>query len=33
MSVEEARIEGEARFLRRSDLVHLGLPQALEGFL
>lgn len=33
MSVEEAHIEGLARFIRKSDLFHLDLPQALEGFL
>ncbi|MEU2146086.1 MULTISPECIES: DUF3865 domain-containing protein [Streptomyces albovinaceus subgroup] len=33
MSVEEAHIEGLARFIRQSDLFHLDLPQALEGFL
>ncbi|MFJ4710164.1 DUF3865 domain-containing protein [Streptomyces anulatus] len=33
MSVEEAHIEGLARFLRQSDLFRLDLPQALEGFL
>ncbi|GAB7101865.1 hypothetical protein JCM4814A_01790 [Streptomyces phaeofaciens JCM 4814] len=33
MSVEESHIEGLARFIRQSDLFHLDLPQALEGFL
>jgi hypothetical protein len=33
MSVEEAHIEGLARFVRQSDLFGLDLPQALEGFL
>ncbi|MFJ6140729.1 DUF3865 domain-containing protein [Kitasatospora sp. NPDC092286] len=33
MSVEEAHVEGLARFIRQSDLFGLDLPQALEGFL
>ncbi|MEU9301933.1 DUF3865 domain-containing protein [Streptomyces sp. NPDC048269] len=33
MSVEEAHVEGLARFIRQSDVFHLELPQALEGFL
>ncbi|MGW8762893.1 DUF3865 domain-containing protein [Streptomyces sp. NPDC055815] len=33
MSVEEAHIEGLARFVRQSELFHLDLPQAVEGFL
>ncbi|MEU8544814.1 DUF3865 domain-containing protein [Streptomyces sp. NPDC048717] len=33
LSVEEAHIEGLARFIRQSDLYGLDLPQALEGFL
>ncbi|MFP8903117.1 DUF3865 domain-containing protein [Streptomyces atacamensis] len=33
MSVEEAHIEGLARFIRQSELFRLDLPQALEGFL
>ncbi|MFF6772704.1 DUF3865 domain-containing protein [Streptomyces sp. NPDC012637] len=33
MSVEEAHIEGLARFIRQSELFHLDLPQAVEGFL
>ncbi|MFD5920687.1 DUF3865 domain-containing protein [Kitasatospora sp. NPDC058201] len=33
MSVEQAHIEGLARFIREGDLFHLDLPQTLEGFL
>ena len=33
LSVEAAHIEGLADFLRKSELFHLDLPQALTGFL
>lgn len=33
MSVEAAHIEGLADFLRKSELFHVNLPQALTGFL
>jgi len=33
MSVEAAHIEGLAQFIRKADLFHIDLPQALDGFL
>ncbi|MFF4205630.1 DUF3865 domain-containing protein [Streptomyces sp. NPDC001668] len=33
LSVEAAHIEGLAAFIRKSELFHLDLPQALTGFL
>ncbi|MGV9318257.1 DUF3865 domain-containing protein [Streptomyces sp. NPDC003660] len=33
MSVEAAHIEGLARFIRKSELFHIDLPQALDGWL
>lgn len=33
LSVEAAHIEGLADFLRKSELFHLDLPQALTGFM
>jgi hypothetical protein len=33
LSVEAAHIEGLADFIRKSELFHLDLPQALTGFL
>ncbi|WP_371589215.1 DUF3865 domain-containing protein [Streptomyces virginiae] len=33
MSVEAAHVEGLAYFLRKSELFHLDLPQAITGFL
>lgn len=33
MSVEAAHIEGLARFIKESELFHIDLPQALDGWL
>jgi hypothetical protein len=33
LSVEAAHIEGLARFIKESELFHIDLPQALDGFL
>ncbi|GAB2882052.1 hypothetical protein GCM10027074_57960 [Streptomyces deserti] len=33
LSVEAAHIEGLARFIKESELFHINLPQALDGFL
>ncbi|MFJ5588363.1 DUF3865 domain-containing protein [Streptomyces noursei] len=33
MSVEAAHIEGLARFIKQSELFHINLPQALDGWL
>jgi hypothetical protein len=33
LSVEAAHIEGIARFIRASELFHVDIPQALDGFL
>ncbi|WP_431684126.1 hypothetical protein [Kitasatospora sp. KL5] len=33
LSVEAAHIVGLARFIRKSGIYHLDLPQAVEGFL
>jgi hypothetical protein len=33
LSVEAAHIEGLARFIKESDLFHIDLPQAVDGFL
>ncbi|MER0477266.1 DUF3865 domain-containing protein [Streptomyces sp. Edi2] len=33
LSVEAAHIEGLARFIRESELFHIDLPQAVDGFL
>lgn len=33
LSVEAAHIEGIARFIRESEVFHIDLPQAVDGFL
>lgn len=33
LSVEAAHIEGLARFIKQSELFHIDLPQAVDGFL
>ena len=33
LSVEAAHIEGLAQFIKKSELFHIDLPQALDGFL